>query len=93
MLSRIYRACPVVTAVTTLLPESECKGKANFGTGKQIEKFFSQKTHLFFNIFYLSLILRILRKLLFSTKTSKKTSLALVREETAENKFPTTAYC
>ena len=62
MLSRIYRACRSLTAVTALLPESECKGKANFGTGKQILSFFSKKMHLFLNHFCLVLIIRVLRE-------------------------------
>ena len=35
---------PVTNRVAALLPESECKGKANFKTDKQIEKFFCLKS-------------------------------------------------
>jgi hypothetical protein len=62
MLSGIYRACRSFTAVTALLPESECNGKANFGTGKQIQSFFSKKMHLFLNLFCLALIISALKK-------------------------------
>ena len=46
MLSRIVFYFRFVEA-TTLLPESECKGTAFFVTTKQLQEFFSQKSHFF----------------------------------------------
>ena len=40
--------------VAALLPESECKGKANFGTGKQIGIIFFNKNETFFKPFLFS---------------------------------------
>ncbi|MBR3855767.1 MAG: hypothetical protein IKM65_06375, partial [Bacteroidaceae bacterium] len=51
MLSRIVFCFRFVEA-TTLLPESECKGTAFFVTTKQLQEFFSQKSH-FFHFLYI----------------------------------------
>ena len=74
MLSRIILRFWVATA---LLPESECKGKANFGTDKQILSFFSKKTHLFLNLFCLMLIIRVLRGWFFFTLNKQKSRCIL----------------
>ena len=42
MLSRIYRCSSVITAVTALLPESECKGSTIFYTNKLFPLIFSK---------------------------------------------------
>ena len=47
MLSRIYLCYPGVHRVAALLPESECKGKANFETDKLLEK----KISIIFKLF------------------------------------------
>ena len=62
MLSRIYRRISFVSRVAALLPESECKGKANFGTDKLFQVFFSRKINFFRSHISLVLIFNDLQK-------------------------------